>query len=166
MFTIKKANASDYELLNKLGTQIFPDTYKDIISPSQMSYMLEWMYSPENIKKQIEEEGHVYFIAYNEYEAAGYVSVQPEGKDIFHLQKLYVLPRYQGCGLGKILFKKAMSYIHEIHSSSCQMELNVNRHNPALGFYERMGMKKIREEDFPIGNGFYMNDYIMGIKIS
>ena len=45
------------------------------------------------------------------------------------------------------------------------MELNVNRHNPALGFYEHMGMSKAREGDFDIGNGFYMNDYIMGITI-
>ena len=46
------------------------------------------------------------------------------------------------------------------------MELNVNRNNPALGFYEHMGMKKVREGDFPIGNGYYMNDYIMGLDIN
>jgi len=28
-----------------------------------------------------------------------------------------------------------------------------------------MGMKKLREGDFPIGNGYYMNDYIMGKEI-
>ena len=29
----------------------------------------------------------------------------------------------------------------------------------------RMGMRKLREGDFPIGNGYYMNDYIMGLDI-
>jgi acetyltransferase, GNAT family len=28
-----------------------------------------------------------------------------------------------------------------------------------------MGMRKLREGDFPIGNGYYMNDYIMGLDI-
>ena len=42
---------------------------------------------------------------------------------------------------------------------------NVNRNNKAVGFYEHMGMKKSREGDFPIGNGYYMNDYIMQLKI-
>ena len=28
-----------------------------------------------------------------------------------------------------------------------------------------MGMRKRREGDFPIGNGYYMNDYIMGLEI-
>ena len=35
----------------------------------------------------------------------------------------------------------------------------------ALQFYEHMGMRKLREGDFPIGNGYYMNDYIMGLDI-
>jgi hypothetical protein len=29
-----------------------------------------------------------------------------------------------------------------------------------------MGMKKLREGDFPIGNGYYMNDFIMGLEIN
>ena len=45
------------------------------------------------------------------------------------------------------------------------MELNVNRKNPALGFYEHLGMQKVRSGDFPIGHGFYMNDYIMGLDL-
>ena len=45
------------------------------------------------------------------------------------------------------------------------MELNVNRNNKALKFYEHMGMRIVRERDFPIGNGYYMNDYIMELEI-
>lgn len=46
------------------------------------------------------------------------------------------------------------------------MLLNVNRHNTkALAFYQRMGMSKVDEGDFPIGQGYYMNDYIMGLDI-
>ena len=45
------------------------------------------------------------------------------------------------------------------------MALTLNRRNPALHFYERMGMRCLREGDFPIGGGFYMNDYIMGLDI-
>ena len=102
----------------------------------------------------MEEEGHVYFLAYEECEAAGYVSVQQQGEDLFHLQKIYVLP-----------FREAIKYIKKVHPGPCLMELNVNRNNKALQFYEHMGMRKLREGDFPIGNGYYMNDYIMGLEI-
>lgn len=165
MFLIRKADISDIGLINKLAWQVFPDTYKDILTKGQSDYMMEWMYSPENLRKQMEEEGHIYYIAYEEGEPAGYVSIQPEGRDLFHLQKIYVLPHFQKCGVGKHLFRQAITTIKELHPGPCRMELNVNRNNPALGFYEHMGMKKVREGDFPIGSGYYMNDYIMGIDI-
>lgn len=165
MFTLRKATLADCELIQKLAQQIFPITYQEILTPEQIDYMMEWMYSLDNIRKQMEEEGHVYFLAYDENSLAGYVSVQPQGKDVFHLQKIYVLPAYQGAHCGSFLFRQAIKYIKEVHPTPCLMELNVNRHNKALKFYENMGMKKLREGDFEIGNGYYMNDYIMGMEI-
>ena len=87
------------------------------------------------------------------------------GEALFHLQKIYVLPRSQGIGAGAFLFRHAVEYIRSVHPAPCLMELNVNRRNPALRFYERMGMRRLREGDFPIGDGYYMNDYIMGLEI-
>ena len=76
MFTIRKATSADCGLIHKLAWQIFPETYKEILSKEQIEYMMEWMYSLESIRQQMEEEGHVYLIACEECEAAGYVSVQ------------------------------------------------------------------------------------------
>lgn len=165
MFTIRKAKLDDCGLINKMAGEVFPATYKEILSPGQLEYMMDWMYSPDNIRKQMEEEGHVYFIAYKECTPCGYVSVQQQEENIFHLQKIYVLPYFQGAHCGSFLFREAVKYIKEVHPEPCLMELNVNRNNKALLFYERMGMRKLREGDFPIGNGYYMNDYIMGLDI-
>ena len=166
MFTIRKATTEDCALIRRLAQQVFPTTYNGILAPEQIDYMMEWMYSEKSIRKQMEEEGHVYLLASNEeHETVGYVSVRPDGKDRFHLEKIYVLPRFQGTHCGSFLFREAIRHIKAIHPGPCQMELNVNRHNKALHFYEHMGMKKVCEGDFPIGNGFYMNDYIMGISI-
>lgn len=165
MYTIRKATVADCILINKLAQMVFPATYGEILSTEQLNYMMDWMYAPENIRKQMEEEGHVYFIAYEECEPCGYLSIQQQEKDVFHLQKIYVLPYFQGAHCGSFLFREAIKYIKEVHPEPCLMELNVNRQNKALDFYERMGMKKLREGDFPIGNGYYMNDYIMGLEI-
>lgn len=165
MFTLRKATIEDCELINKLASEVFPATYKDIISPEQLDFMLEWMYSPHNLRKQMEEEKHVYFIGCMNGETCGYVSIQQQDKDLFHLQKIYVLPSFQGMSIGGFLFDQAVKYIKEVHPDPCLMELNVNRNNKALCFYEHKGMKKLREGDFSIGNGYYMNDYIMGMNI-
>ena len=165
MFTLRKATTDDCALIRKLAQQVFPETSKEILTSEQIDYMMEWMYSEQSIRRQMEEEGHVYLLAYEECEAAGYVSVRPDGRDVFHLEKIYVLPYFQKAHCGSFLFRQAIRYVKEAHPAPCRMELNVNRHNKALHFYEHMGMKKVREGDFPIGNGFYMNDYIMGMDI-
>ena len=35
--TIRKATTADCELIHKLAWQIFPETYKEILSPEQMT---------------------------------------------------------------------------------------------------------------------------------
>lgn len=165
MFKIRKATLEDIEMINRLAWIVFPHTYKEILSPEQMEYMMDWMYSAENLHKQMTEDGHIYFLAFEGDEPAGYLSIQPEGEHTYHLQKIYVLPSFQGKKLGKLLFEQAIKAIKELHPEPCQMRLNVNRQNKALTFYEKMGMKKVDEGDFHIGNGYYMNDYIMGLDI-
>ncbi|MBO5250979.1 MAG: GNAT family N-acetyltransferase [Bacteroidaceae bacterium] len=165
MFKIRKATLVDIHVIRRLASIVFPATYKEILSPEQLNYMMDWMYSAESLQKQMTEEGHIYYLAFKDGKPAGYFSIQPEGEHVFHLQKIYVLPFFQGMKLGKFLFEQAIKAIKELHPEPCQMRLNVNRQNKALGFYQKMGMTKVDEGDFPIGNGYFMNDYIMGLDI-
>ena len=66
MFTIKKATTNDIQLINEMAQIVFPATYREILSKEQIEYMMEWMYSLESIRQQMEEEGHVYLIACEE----------------------------------------------------------------------------------------------------
>lgn len=162
---IRKATTADIPLIHNLAAIAFPHTYRDILSDAQIAYMMEWMYSHKNLRCQMEEEGHVYYLASLDGIPCGYVSVQQEDNDLFHLQKIYVLPDFQGHRIGKALFRQAISHIRQIHPAPCRMELNVNRQNPAYDFYMHMGMKPLRQGDFDIGNGYYMQDYILGLDL-
>lgn len=160
MFRIRIATKKDADLIYSLALQVFPATYKEILSPEQLEYMMEWMYAPANTLRMM-DEGQVYLIMSKDGKNCGYASIEQQDADLFHLQKIYVLPAFQGCGAGKYLFEEVLKYIRNIHPSSFTMELNVNRGNKAVHFYKRMGMTIDREGDFSIGNGYYMNDYIM-----
>jgi len=48
--------------------------------------------------------------------------------------------------------------------SATSLTLNVNRHNKARFFYEKYGFVIIGEEDIDIGEGYFMNDYIMELS--
>lgn len=161
---IRDATREDISTIHALAWRIFPYTYREILTPEQTEYMMEWMYSEANLATQM-DQGHQYLLAYEGTEPVGYVSIEREEEDLFHLQKIYVLPDCQGTGIGKRLFDAAIALIKRQHPTPCAMELNVNRHNRAVGFYQRMGMHIDRSGDFDIGNGFYMNDYIMRMEI-
>ena len=163
---IRRAWPEDIPLIRSIADIAFRDTYRDILSPAQMEYMMDWMYSEESLEAQMNRLGHVYFLCGDR----GYASFRKEGstedgRELYHLEKIYVLPSEQGTGLGRRLFETVTSYIRTISSGHPRVELNVNRKNPALGFYEHLGMQKVRSGDFPIGHGFYMNDYIMGLDL-
>ena len=170
MIRIEKAGYEQLQLVHDMAQVVFRRTYRDILSAEQMEYMMDWMYSMPNLEQQI-KEGHHYYVAYEEAVPCGYVSVQYEGKDadginVFHLHKIYVMPDKQGCGVGMKLFQTAVSHVREAADGMpSRIELNVNKYNKALDFYKHIGMRVLLEEDFPIGNGFYKTDYIMGLDI-
>ncbi|MBP9997654.1 MAG: GNAT family N-acetyltransferase [Bacteroidales bacterium] len=168
---ITTASIKDIPLIRSMADDVFRATYKDIISPSQMEYMMQWMYSEESLEKQICGDGKAFFIARKAGEPCGYVSVEFErmledGRKLFHLQKIYVLPAFQGSGVGQALFNHIPAYLKTICTNPFRIELNVNRNNRAVSFYERMGMTRDRQGDFPIGDGFFMTDYIYALDIN
>lgn len=77
-----------------------------------------------------------------------------------------VTPSAQGGGIGLQLFNAAVSHVRSaVSGNPARIELNVNKNNKAVDFYKHLGMRILLEEDFPIGNGFYKTDYIMGLDI-
>lgn len=165
MNNIRIATLEDIPLIRRMAQQVFPETYKDIISPEQCDYMMDIMYSEENLRKQMTEEHHTYLLLSMNGEEAGYVSVQPISKDEYELQKIYVLPAFQGQHLGRTLFDSAVNFVKERHPAPCRLFLHVNRYNRAKTFYEHLGMHIAKQGDYDIGNGYFMNDYIMEMTV-
>ena len=52
MFTIRKATTEDIPLIHKMAQEVFPATYADILSPDQLDYMMEWMYSITKLRQK------------------------------------------------------------------------------------------------------------------
>lgn len=75
-----------------------------------------------------------------------------------------MLPSMQGKGAGRFVINEILKAIHR--KGGHALQLNVNRNNKAVDFYKKFGFEIIREEDINIGNGYFMNDYVMEKKIS
>jgi GNAT superfamily N-acetyltransferase len=149
--------------------------------------MLDWMYSDTSLEKQM-KTGCAFYIASMNGDDVGFCSVGPEEKEkekeeeekeeegeevdnstekvkgakAHKLNKLYVLPAAQGTGAGKALLNKAIEVSKAAGSSS--LFLQVNKQNDAYTFYLKHGFVKEQEFKFDIGNGFFMDDYVMRLS--
>ncbi|MFI3282428.1 MAG: dihydrofolate reductase [Rikenellaceae bacterium] len=159
---IRPATKDDIETIHTMACDTFRHTYKDIVSPEQMDFMMDMMYSHESINNQF-DEGHIYYIMYDRTGNIGYGSIEPHGERRYHLQKLYLATAVKGKGCGAILFGHLLREIKRLCAGEpCRVELNVNRHNIATGFYFRQGMKIGEEGDFIIeGTEYIRPDYIL-----
>jgi ribosomal protein S18 acetylase RimI-like enzyme len=165
MITFHQGNIKDIPLIRELTFKIWPVTYSPILSREQIDYMLEMMYNPASLEQQMLEQGHRFVIAYESSQPAGFASFSRKDTDnaAYKLHKIYVLPGLQGKGVGKKLIDHIIQSI--LPAGAKTLELNVNRHNTAKTFYEKQGFKIVRTEDISIGNGYFMNDYVMEKKL-
>jgi GNAT superfamily N-acetyltransferase len=159
MPTVRPASTADLATIRELAYRIWPVAYSSILSPEQLQYMLERFYALPSLAEQM-GANHRFLLLEDGGIPQGFASYSPaEAPGQWKLQKLYVLPGQQGKGLGRTLLQVVESAIREVGASA--LILNVNRHNPALNFYEKLGFRIAREEDISIGEGYFMNDYVL-----
>ncbi len=158
------AQDSDVALISRLGHKIFSETYEDILSEEQIEYMLEMMYSTYSIRRQM-QNNNSFYIVYCEGEAVGYIAIEDKGEDSFHLQKLYLRSDMRGKNIGREMISKVYEHAKSLSPNGATITLNVNRNNPTLDFYKKMGWEIIEKGDFDLGSGFFANDYIMKIEV-
>ena len=163
---VKKVGIEAIPVIQSLAHTTWAVAYKNILSDAQMSYMLEMSYSTAALQDQIENQQHQFILILVDDIPAGFASysLKPDNTGrTFKLHKIYIDPGQQARGIGKTL----LNYIRFdiISHGAKQLELNVNRQNKALGFYKKMGFTIIAEKDISIGNGYFMNDYIMRLDL-
>lgn len=158
---IRPATSADYGTIERIAHQTWPATFGHILSVEQLNYMLNWMYTPEAIVEQVEQKGHIFLIATDDTgETVGYVSYEVNYKPAnTKIHKLYLLPQTQGQGIGRLFIDEVAK--RALTAGDTALTLNVNRHNRAVQFYERMGFSVVDNEDIDIGNGFLMHDLVM-----
>ncbi|MBU2525137.1 MAG: GNAT family N-acetyltransferase [Bacteroidetes bacterium] len=160
MESMRPATTADIPIIRQLAKAIWPPTFKDILSESQIAYMLRLMYAEASLEKQMRTFGHCFFLLIVEEEACGFMSlehdVHHQGKTRIH--KIYLLPKLQGKGLGAKMIQFAAKEARQKGDSA--LILNVNKYNTAAKFYEKLGFELVKEEVIPIGEGFVMDDFV------
>lgn len=157
---IRTADQDDIATIGYLAHEVWPVTYKDILAPEQLAYMLQLFYSPQALEEQILKLKHRFILAEIDLEEVGFASFSKVSPAIWKLNKLYVLPGLQGKGIGRALVDMVEEEVRT--HNGAHLILNVNKNNKALHFYESLGFVIEKDELIDIGNGFVMDDYVLG----
>jgi len=160
MYQIRTATVEDIPVLQQLRDEIWRPTYKDLMSPEQMEYMLEMMYSATALSSQMTEKQHEFLLLYDDQRPIGFASYSTtEEAGVYKLQKIYLHGDYQGKGIGRLLLDDVIAKVKAANATI--LELDVKRDNKARFFYEKQGFSIVKEKDTNIGNGYWMRDYVM-----
>lgn len=152
----KKAEQSDCKLIYELALEIWNTHYVPIIGQKQVDYMLRTLYSEISLKKQMEGGQEFTLIFLNE-SAIGYFSLSKKEKVSF-LNKFYIDSNKQQQGIGTTVLNEIILKSRGAKS----IELTVNRKNfKTINFYFKNGFRIKSVEDFDIGDGYFMNDFVM-----
>jgi ribosomal protein S18 acetylase RimI-like enzyme len=160
MIEIRSAQKKDLPTVRRLAHEIWPSAYLEILGEAQLNYMLEKIYSLSSLEHQFSVLNHQFILASEDHAPIGFASFSAhEDAAVYHLNKIYVLPNQQGKNIGKQMLDHVIESVKK--ASATSLQLNVNRYNKALHFYEKQGFKVIRKEDIDIGSGYFMNDYVL-----
>lgn len=126
--SVRAAQSQDIEPLSVLCTTVWIDTYSfDGIEPSHARYVLT-QFSPTALQQQIKQK--TVFVARNQDNPVGVIIIHPGNGEI---ETLYVLPRYQSQGVGRLLLQHSKQQADTLFLTCWE------GNHKALAFYQRQG---------------------------
>lgn len=158
MITLLRLETSkELEWIGQMARSIWPVTYSHIISQAQIDYMLDRFYSSEKLLLQLSENRRFYFVSKDDT-PIGYIDIECRISDCF-IHKFYILTDRQGKGVGT----QALTQVYTLSFLiGLPIRLQVNRENyKAINFYFKNGFIIEKIINLDIGNGFFMNDFLM-----
>ncbi len=149
----------DIDAVAALAREIWYDFYVPLIGSAQVDYMVSRFQSADAIREQL-RLGYEYFIVRGGAALIGYLSVQPQPErgELF-ISKFYLHKSNRGSGTGRL----CMEFIEQLAGQRgfTVLWLTVNKGNPSIKIYERLGFRIVADIVMDIGNGFVMDDYRM-----
>lgn len=156
-----RISVADFQKFSDLARVIWHQSFSAIVSEAQIEYMLARRLSVASLAAYVDSDTRWLDLLWVDGALAGYCSYaladQPQQ---FKLEQLFLLGAYQGLGLGRKMFERI--HAQAVACGRSEIVLLVNKSNAGpIAIYQHWGFEISAAETFDIGNGFFMDDYIM-----
>lgn len=145
--------------LSNLASSILREYYDPLLGPEQNTYMIDKFQSVPGILGHM-KKGAVYIVlrVEDQDDPIGFFAYEIH-EDALYLSKFYFTNKSRSRGFSRPVIRE-LDHIARSHQLPV-CRLNVNKYNPSIKVYERLGFKIVKSEVNDIGHGYVMDDYVM-----
>ena len=165
MLRFTAVDDGDIPQLRELANVIWHAHYPGMISREQIDYMLERLFAPETLRREL-AAGAFWELAWIGEQAVGFLCClsEVEARRV-KLSKLYLLPAFHGRGLGREMLQHVKE--HAASLKAREIYLTVNKRNAtAIRAYQKAGFRIDAEKVADIGGGYVMDDCVMMFEMA
>lgn len=137
---IRPATATDIPAVRALLEETWHATYDTLLGRDVVTDITRRWHAEEVLAAEIGRAGQVFLVADVDGQIAGTASAKATGTGEVDLNRLYILPHYQGRGLGKALLAASLAGFPAARAVSLEVHPN---NAPAIAFYARAGFAEL-----------------------
>lgn len=158
--TIRPSQPDDYASVYTILKTTWFATYKDYIPEFDLQHYLDTEYTEEKYGLILTDAGSHALLVLVEGKPAGWMRLRFM-EDCLNVVSLYILPEYQGMGLGTLLLEKAREIAQGREYMFLSLGVMKNNIRSKL-WYEKQGFHFTAEEPFQLGSTKIM--HLIGTK--
>ncbi len=143
---INKIDATHVELLSKVALKAYSDHYLHFWHDGGKWYMGK-CFSVQALQKELKDENALFFIAYENDEALGYLKINidaalegQEEKNALELERIYLTKAATGKGVGGKIMQLVFKIAKEKHKDIIWLKVMDSSTGP-IAFYKKMGFE-------------------------
>ncbi len=152
----RDSSSTDAQVVADLFAQSFTETFGQLYRPEDLRAFLDQA-DADTVARELADPTFAFRIAESDDEAVGFAKLGLPSLPVdtppntFELRQIYVLPAWQGAGIGPALFDWVVERARERGAEHLQLTVFVENHR-AKAFYERRGFIEVGRYDFMVGS--------------
>jgi len=171
MIEIRTAQREELKRLRDIAIESYEQAFASFNTRENMDVFLSEAYSLDQLEKEWNEEGSIYYLAWDGDQQVGFARIRRStevesqlGKNSIELHRLYVHPDHQGKKVGSALMHHVLDY--SVQHGFDWLWLGVWEHNiKAQEFYFKWGFQKFGAHIFQMGDDA-QTDWLLRKKLT
>ena len=158
---LEKGDTAGIKNMSELATNIVREHFDPIIGKAQNDYMISKFQTTEAIADAL-YHGYRYYFVKDGDRIVGFTAFV-KIDDEMYLSKFYLKKEERGKDYSRYMLRFVVQNAESLNLHN--ITLRVKRENPAVQAYKKLGFNIVREDKADIGEGFFMDDYIMEFRL-